>query len=801
MLTNYLRIVLRNLWWNRGYAATNIAGLALGIAVCLIILVYVQMELSFDRFNERGDRIYRVIYDPAWSGEGRLPSIFTPSIIAPLLRREIPEVESAVRFFDSFGSVLVSSGDRIFEEDRFFYADSTLFSIFSFPLIEGDPSAALRRPFTVVLSRSMAWKYFGTEAVLGRTITLNNKQPFEITGVMSDVPPTSQIQFDFVASFASLSRWATREVWDESNFYTYLLLRNGVLFPSVERKAEVVLKNAIQRSGPFATFDAGILLEPLRDVYLHSPYTIRNQPDGSWATVLILSAIAVLVLVTACINYMNLSTARSQRRAREVGIRKTVGARTGQIAGQFFVESGLITLAAVLVAMVIGEIVLPSVNGLLGKHLELNYMKNPLLLVPLVVIWLVVTLVSGSYPALFMAFVKPATILKPLSQAPGAAGTMRRLLVVLQFAISFILVTGTMVLFNQLHFIRAKGLGFDKEQLLVFRISDARTVQKLSTIHSELSRMPGVVGATTTAVPLVSVTSGYSVWKEGTPEGHAPTMTAFATDHRFIRTLGIPLLAGSALPEVHPQDSSWYFVLNESAARELGWTPAEAVGKPITLSGPRRGIVVGVMKDFHYQSLHERIGPLVIFNSNKAGYTQDVGYLMVRIAPGQLRSALASLQAMWRALVPHRPFQFTFLDADIDAVYRSEERVSWLLGVFAGLAIFIACLGLSALAAFIAEQRTKEIGIRKVLGASVGAIIGLLSKDFLKLITIGFLVGGPVSYYASLRWLQNFAYKIDLSGMYFFASALLTLAIAIATISYQATRAALANPVQSLKYE
>jgi putative ABC transport system permease protein len=800
MFSNYLRTTLRNLWWNRGYAATNITGLALGIAVCLVILLYVQMELSFDRFNERGDQIYRVIYAPAWSGVERSPSIYTPTILAPLLRREVPEVESAVRFFDSFGSVLVSSGDRVFEEDRFFYADSTLFSIFSLALREGDPSAALRRPFTVVLSRSMALKYFGTESVVGRTITLNNRQPFEITGVMSDIPRTSQIQFDFVASFVSLSRWAHKEMWDTANFSTYLLLRKGTPLQSVERKVESMLKRAIQVSSPFATFDAGVLLEPLFDVYLHSPFTLRNQPDGSWTTVLILSAIAVLILITACINYMNLSTARSQRRAREIGIRKTVGARTGQIAVQFFIESGLIALAAVLVAIVIAEVTLPSVNELLGRHLELNYLRNPLLLVPLVVIWLVVTLVSGSYPAVFMAFVKPATILKPLSRAPWAAGGMRRLLVVLQFAISFILVTGTMVLFNQLHFIRAKELGFDKEQFLVFRISDARTVQKLSTIHSELSRMPGVVGATTTEVPLVNVTSGYSIWREGTAEGHAPTVNAFATDHRFIKTLGIPLLAGSALPEVHPQDSSWHFVLNESAARELGWTPDEAVGQPVTLSG-RKGIVVGVMKDFHYRSLHEQIGPLVIFNSNKAGYTEDVGYLMVRIAPGQLRSSIASLQAMWRELVPHRPFRFTFLDADIDGVYRSEQRVGWLLGVFTGLAIFIACLGLFALAAFMAEQRTNEIGIRKVLGASVSAIIGLLSKDFLKLITVGLLVGGPIAYAASLLWLQDFAYRIQLNWMYFFVSALLTLAIAMATISYQATRAALANPAQSLKYE
>ena len=800
MLTSYFRTTLRNLWWNRGYTATNIVGLALGIAVCLIIVLYVQMEMSVDRFNERGDRIYRVIYDPAWSGGERSPSIFTPTVIAPLLRREIPEVESAVRFFDSFGSVLVSSGDRVFEEDRFFYADSTLFSIFSFPLIHGDPSSALKRPYTVVLSKSMALKYFGTESVVGRTITLNNRQPFEITGVMSDLPGTSQIQFDFVASFVSLSRWASREVWDEANFYTYVLLHKGTPLQSVEQKVENTLKRAIRASGPFATFDAGVLLEPLFDVYLHSPYTVRNQPDGSWATVLILCAIAALILITACINYMNLSTARSQRRAREVGIRKTVGARTGQIAVQFFIESGLITLAAVLVAMVVAEVTLPWVNELLGKHLELNYLRNPLLLVPLVVVWLVVTLVSGSYPAVFMAFVKPATILKPLNRAPGAAGAMRRLLVVLQFAISFILVSGTIVLFNQLHYIRAKELGFDKEQLLVFRISDASTVQKLSTIHSELSRMTGVVGATTTAMPPVNVTSGYSIWREGTAEGQAPLVNAFAADHRFIKTLGIPLLAGSALPEVHPQDSSWYFVLNESAARELGWTPDEAVGQPVTLSG-RKGIVAGVMKDFHYKSLHEHIGPLVIFNSNTAGYTQDVGYLMVRIAPGRLRSSLASLQAMWKELVPHRPFQFTFLDADIDAVYRSEERVGWLLGVFTGLAIFIACLGLFALAAFMAEQRTNEIGIRKVLGASVSAIIRLLSKDFLKLITIGLLVGGPIAYYVSLQWLRNFAYRIELSWVYFFVSALLTLAVALATISYQATRAALANPVRSLKYE
>lgn len=801
MFSSYLKIALRNFQKQKGYSVITILGLAIGISVCLVIILYVRQELSFDRFNERSVRIVRVIYNPVWGGSERSPSIYTPTILAPLFGREFPEVETAVRFFDSFGPVLVSRGAKVFQEGRFYFADSTVFSVFSFHILAGTPEELLNRPSTVVLTRSMAVKYFGEENPLGKTVILNNRAEYEITGVMEDVPKTSHVQFDFLASFSSLSQWANREIWSEANFYTYLLLREGVRFEEVQRKSDEILKRAAQASGQSSTFTAGVILEPLRDVYLHSPYTIRNQPDGNWASVLTLSAVAALILAIACINYMNLATARSQRRAREVGIRKTVGASMGQIASQFFAESGLITLVAIFVAMVFSEMALPWVNSLLGTTLELNYLEKPVLLPVVGVIWLSVSFAAGSYPALFLASVRPGSILKPLNRMPGAAASTRKVLVTFQFAISFFLMVGISVLYEQLEFMRSKELGFDKEQVVAFRISDPLTVQSLPTLHAELTRLPGYLSAATAAVPLVNVTSGYGVWKEGMPADRSETVTAFAADHRYIQTMRIQLLEGKGLPEVHPADTSWYFVLNESAVRLLGWTPAEAVGKTLRMSGSRIGMVTGVMKDFHVKSLHKPIEPFILFNSRQAGYTRDVGYLLVRLTPGDLTASLAALEQLWNKVVPHRPFQFTFLDDDLEALYRTEQRLGELLSVFTALAIFIACLGLYALAAFTAEQRTKEMGIRKVLGASASMIVGLLSKDFLRLVTIGFLVGGPFAYTVLTEWLQNFNYRIDLSLFNFVLAGFAIVMIAFLTVGFQALKAALANPVEALRYE
>jgi len=780
MLKNYFKIALRNVLRHKSYSFINIAGLAVGIACCLLILLYVHDELGYDRFHEKASRIYR-----ATLATDQQRYDVTPSIVGPLFQREFSEVERTVRLYETtrYGAVVVRHGERVFQEERFMFADSTVFEVFSFPLLVGDAATALTRPNTMVLTESSARKYFGAENPVGQTLRLNNDSDYEITGVMRDVPRRSHLQFDFLASYTGLTRdWAKEEMWYSANLYTYILLREGASVAEMEERIPGLLES-----------DTGkiwkkISLQRITLIHLHWENDITR--------IYVFSSIAFLILLIACINYMNLATARSIRRAREVGVRKALGAVRSQLAAQFYGEAGVITVLALALGALLMELVLPAFNAMSGKQMASADLFSPVFLLTIAAAGVIVTLVAGSYPALFLSTFQPAKVLKPAIKQGGQGAGFRKSLVVIQFVISISLICGTAVVYDQLKFLQEKKLGFEKEQVLVLPMRERTLRSNYLALKAALSQHSNIVS--------VAAASGYPGWvpgryimlAEGLPENQRPEVAGYPVDEAIISTLGLGLIAGRGFPESWTETQGYVYVINESALRLLGWQKEEAVGKWIDLPANRMGKVTGVVKDFHFASLHSEIVPLAMFIE-----PSEFQYLMVKLRPQDFQNTLAFMQSKWREFAPHSPFEFSFLDRKFEALYDAEQNTRRLLGAFAGIAIFVACLGLFGLAAFAAEQRTKEIGVRKVLGASVVSIAGLLSKDFVKLVLAANLVAWPIAYFAMNKWLQNFAYRIEIGWGVFALAGGAAMLIAVLTVSAQAIKAALANPVESLRYE
>jgi putative ABC transport system permease protein len=780
MLRNYLRIALRNILKHKSYAIVNIAGLAVGIACCLLILLYVQDELSYDRFHENAAQIYRATLA---TSQQRLE--VSPSILATIFQREFPEVARTVRFYETtrFGAVVVQHGERIFQEERFMFADSTVFEVFTFPFIAGNPATALTRPNTIVITQATARKYFGEANPLGQTLRVNNARDYEITGVIQDVPRHSHLQFDFLASYVSLTMdWVKNETWYSANLYTYLLLHANASLPALEQR----IPGLLQREK--VEFWEKIALQKLTRIHLYW--------NNDIARVYIFSSIAFLVLLVACINYMNLATARSLRRAREVGVRKVLGAVRGQLASQFYGEIGVITLLALALAVLLVELARPAFNAISDKQLAAGTMLQPSFIMMIVAAGALVTLISGSYPALFLSAFQPGQVLKSALKLGGHGAGFRKGLVVTQFVISIALISGTTVVYNQLAYLNDKKLGFEKEQVLILPMRERTLRNNYATLKAALTQHSNIVSVAAAAGFPGRVMGGYVMQAEGLPENQKLEVVGYPVDSDIIKTLGLELLAGRGFPETWTEAQGYVYVINEHALQILGWQKEEAVGKWMNLPAERMGRVVGVVKDFHFASLHAEIKPLAMFIE-----PPEFQYLLVKLRPQDLPNTLAFMRQKWQELAPNSPFDFSFLDRTFAAMYRAEQNAGRLLAVFAALAILIACLGLFGLASFTAEQRTKEIGVRKVLGATVASIIGLLSQDFVKLVAIAFVITTPLAYFAMHRWLQNFAYRTDLGWWVFALAGGLALLIALLTVSTQALKAARANPVESLRYE
>jgi putative ABC transport system permease protein len=802
MLKNYLTIALRNLKRHKGYAFINVSGLAVGLACCILILLLVRDELSYDRFHEKADRIYRLGSEAEMFGAVRR-SAAMPAMLGPALAEGRPEVEASVRT-DTFGEALFIRGDARAYEDGLYYADSSVFDVFTFPLVAGNPQTALVEPFTIVLSESLARKYFGSDNPLGQTLQIGDDQMYRITGVMQDVPPQTHWQPTGLVSFETLRALGRSGLDDYGGYFryaNYLLLRPDANIKALEEEMPAFFAQRTGNIGVWAA-TATFFMEPLPDLYLHT--TLDLGPEGSVASLYIFSAIALLILLIASVNYMNLATARSAMRAREVGVRKVVGAHRGQIVRQFLAESVGLGLAALLIALLLVELALPHFNRLMDKHTDLVYTQDALLLAGFVVLALVVGGISGSYPALFLSGLRPTQVLKGLA-ANTSSSLLRKGLVTFQFAVTAGLIACTMIIYQQLRFTQNTELGFNKEQVLVIspNYNSPATTQH-DAIEAALRQRPGVLlTSSASSFPGPSrgqwMTSVQSV--DGRDEEALGTIMVypFYVDGDYAETLGLHIKMGRDFTpeqdEALPDGAPSAFILNEAAVAALGLE--DPVGKEMSLLGDGR--IVGVVENFHFQSMHEEIAPLVMLPMEDP--EENATQIIVRFDAGRTGEVVRALEEIWPQFDPIYPLEYLFLDDAFAGMYATEQRLGRLFSAFAGLAILVACLGLFGLASFTAERRTKEIGIRKILGATVTSIVALLSKDFLKLVLIAFVIAAPLSYFAMNRWLEDFAYRIEIGPGIFLLAGALALLIALTTVSYQSIKAALANPVKSLRYE
>lgn len=793
MIKNYLKIAFRNLWRHKVYSFINIMGLTVGITACFLIFLYVRFEISYDKFHTKGDRIYRLVCDTKTPTETLYESI-TSAPMAINIKRDFPEVEAAVRLETT--SFLVRRGDKKFQEERSLYADSSFFETFDFPLIKGDPKKALTDLFTIVLSEATAKKYFGSEDPIGETLLLRgDNQPVTVTGIMKDMPENSHFKADVILSMITRTQKfnpGRDEQWGNFGMYSYLLLKEGTDPQRLQAKFPAFLKKHNGKEQEESQMFYTLTLEPLKDVYLKSK---RESPDkGNISNVYIFSIIAIFILIIACINFINLTTARASERAREVGIRKVVGAAKSRLVTQFLGESVLLCLLAFLLAILLCALLLPQFNELAGKTISGGIFNNSNYLLLLFLISAAIGLTAGIYPALVLSGFQPITVLKGRFATGKKGISLRQGLVISQFTVSIILIAGTIVVYKQLHYMRSRDLGFAKDQMLVMDYYYDRNVQSLK---NEIKTIPSVLSvSTSSSIPGMGNNIAYSQVENKAGEMQIANLDVYFTDFDFLKQFKVGMVAGRAFSVDMPTDSTQAMIVNEEAVKSFGYTsPHDIIGKKFSQWG-REGEIIGVIKNFNFQSLHQDIKPLSI--RVEPG---NFHIISMKVATANLPATIAAVEKKWKAAIPNRPFSYFFVDEAFDRQYRAEERFGNLFLDFAILAIFISCLGLLGLASYSTMQRTKEIGIRKVMGASVGSITGLLSKDFLKLVLVAIVIALPVAWFAMNRWLQDFAYRSTIPWWVFLATGIIATLIALFTISFQAIKAAIANPVKSLRTE
>jgi len=800
MFKNYLKIAFRNVKKHKAYAFINIAGLAIGMACCILIVSFIATELSYDRFHKNADRIYRLGLDANLGGNQILMPISTAPA-APALVQDYPEILDAVRF-RPMRKVSIKDKDREFFEENALLADNSIFNIFSFPMIVGDSNTALTTAYSMVMTEDAAKKYFGEINPIGKILKVDNQFDYTVTGVVENVPKNSHFTFDILCSFESLyvqNRQAMEE-WLNFGLFTYVLLQENLDPQALENKFPALVD---KHMGPTLNAIGGeidFFLQPLTKIHLHSHMENEIGANSDIAYIYIFAAIALFILIIACINFMNLATARSALRAREVGIRKVIGAERKELIRQFLGESLIYSLFSLLVAVLLAHLFLPVFSSLSGRELTIDYLGMPWLIPGLIGMILFVGFAAGSYPALFLSSFQPVKVLKGRLKAGAANARFRSILVVGQFVISIGLIISTGVILNQLRYMKNKNLGFEKGNVIVVRTSAGPARESIDSIKQEFKKIPGVLNAgLTSQVPGREANVSPFV-PEGFSASEAQLMKNIDIDYDFIPTLGIEVTAGRNFSLEYGTDSSEAIIINESAARKFGWT--DPIGKKIEhFSGEEiedrtARTVVGVIKDIHMSSLHSLIMPLYINNES-----DDLDTIAIRISPNNVEDTLDKLRNKWRELNPNQSFDYYFLDDSLATLYESEARLSQIFSSFTLFAIFIACLGLFGMASFTAEQRTKEIGIRKVLGASVSGVVVLLAKDFLKLVLIANIVAWPIAYLAMNKWTQGFAYQAGIGVWMFVITGVLAAVIALLTVSFQSVKAALAHPIKAIKYE
>lgn len=794
MISSYFKIAFRNLWRHRIFSLINILGLATGMTACFLIYLYVHFELSYDSFHSKADRIYRIVADikmpsgvidddgPAWA-------------VPPHMKSEFPQVADFVRI-SSWENISVRKDDKRFVEKSINWADSAFFEVFDFRLLKGDPHTALKEPYSIVLSETAAKKYFGNEEPLGQTLLLaDDDLAVKVTGVMKDIPENSQIKASLILSMSTMTSQPDAGLdnnWSGYGAFAYLLLKPGTDAKALEQQLPAFLEKRNGGEMKQLQMYPTLILEPLREVYLWS--TREGQQKGNIVNVYIFSVIAVFILLIAGFNFINLSTARSADRAREVGIRKAVGAERWQLIRQFTGESMIICGIAFLLAIVFSSMLLPMFNQLAGKTISQSIFGDPRHVLTLFLATAVLGVLTGIYPALVLSSFKPVTVLKGRLPAGGSALLLRKALVVSQFAISTALIIATIIVYNQMRYMRTRNLGFNKDQILVM---DTYGDPAKNAFKQALAGIPGVKSvAMSGSVPGSGHSSAHSEIEGQHGDFQTAALNLYFVDFDYLRQFGIAIIAGRGLSREFSTDSTKAMLLNEAAVKMLGFaSPQQAIGKRFRQWGAE-GTVIGVIKDFHFHALQQPIKPLSMrFNP------EYFHLVSVNIAPENRPATIAAIEKMWKKMIPSRPFNYYFMDEYFNRQYHSEEQFGKLVLNFAILAVFISCLGLLGLAAYATMQRTREIGIRKVLGASVPDIVGLLSRDFLRLVAIAAVIAFPLAWFVMNRWLQDFAYRTGVSWWVFVVAGMLAAFIALFTICSQAVRAAVANPVKSLKVE
>ncbi|MGD8535008.1 MAG: ABC transporter permease [Candidatus Aminicenantes bacterium] len=805
MLKNYIKIALRNIVRHKGYTFINIFGLATGIICCLLILVYVQDELSYDRYHEKAAQIYRIINAGVIRGNHiEMPLVSGPW--GPAMVEELPEVLKAVRIKPPDSRWVIEHGERRFPEKGLYFTDPTFFEVFDVEMVVGNPAHVLDAPFSMVITEEMAEKYFGSEDPIGKIIVGDNWMNFNITGIMRKHPPSTHMNYDFLVNFETLNR-AVDPInkqpyygdlstnWQNFRIYTYLLLDAHADPAAVEAKMRTLIEERLGKMLRIAGVELNPYLQKLTDIHLKSDLEGEIGPTGDESYIYIFSAVAIFILLIACINFMNLSTARSENRAKEVGIRKAVGADRVQLMKQFLGESIIFTFFASVIAGIAVLFLLTPFNTIAEKNISASSLINGQTTILLIGLVLMVGFVSGSYPAFLLSAFRPAEVLSGKKYKGASGGLLRKILVVVQFSISVFLIIGLSVIYSQMGYIKSRPLGYDKENILAVPLSDPAprsTYESYKTTLLSNSHVKSVSAASTLPGGLFGIALLRPV---GRPPNENLTVQIMTVDYDFIETLGIELHEGRDFSREFTTDLNRALLLNEEAVKQFGFD--SGLDKRLSPGGLINLPVIGVLKDYYFKSLHQKIEPFALSLATE----QAFNWVFIKTTEESMPEVMQFSEQEWRRINPGHPFEYTFVDRENDMMYQSEMKLSRLSSIFTIIAIYIACLGLFGLASFTVVQRTKEIGMRKILGASTGGIVLILSKEYVKWVVLANVFAWPLAYYLMRRWLEGFAYHTSLNIMAFFASGILALFIALLTVSFQTFKAATANPVDSLRYE
>jgi putative ABC transport system permease protein len=804
MIRNYLKTAWRNLAQNKTTSLISIAGLAVGIGCFLLLSTYLINELRYDKFNVKADRIMRLGYNfrSADDNEDKILAM-TPTAPVPVFKQEFSDIEDGVRInnYSAIWPSAVQYQDKLFHEKRLMLADESFFKIFTFKFLEGNPATAFSQVNTVVISASTAKKYFGDADPMGKVLRLDNAHDMQVSGVIEDVPEYSQIKFDMMGNFAMMAKSKTRK-WDSANYYSYLLLKPGTDVKGLEQRMNTYVANLLKddfKSG----FKQWYRLEPLTEVHLHSAAKYGLEASGNIKYIYILSAVAVILLLLACINFLNLVTAKSIERAHEIGVRKVMGALREQLFTQFITEAAIVTLASLFTGLLLAWASFSWFSDFTGSKLGFQTWDAPLLISALFILFVVVTLIAGTYPSLYLSSFNPVSSLKGRSTGSSGSRVFRKSLVVFQFTVSVFFIICTIIAGSQLKYIQNLDTGISRSQVMVLDIGGIK-FNKLEPFRDEIGQQPGVKSVSASYDSPVNVGGGYIIsGAEGKTGKLQLSVTAIPVERNFANTLGIKLIAGNnftladeqGVLDTSYQKRKYSFIINESAAKALGWKPDEAIGKRISMNG-RQGEIRAVAKDFNFASLHQAINPIVIFPEY-----DYFGKMLIKTSGNDVVNTVNHIKTIWKSFYPNVPFESHFLDEEYERMYQTEQRTGGILTAFTMVTIFISCLGLFGLAVFSTKQRIKEVGIRKVLGASVINIVGLISSDFLKLVFFAILIASPMAYYAMNKWLQDFVYRIHMPWWSFALAGGMAVLIAFLTVSYQSVKAAMSNPVKSLKSE